>query len=97
LDFFSYSGGVEVLAHIVNGFLVIAFALLIIASSIRLKDSFISKLSLLAIVFVVSAIITGFLYVLGGQNDSFSIAMAMSFIFVYTVYFSELYFIRGKQ
>jgi len=36
------------------------------------------------------------MFLLGGQNNSFSIAMAMSFISVYTIYFYEFYMAAGR-
>jgi hypothetical protein len=84
-NFLSYSGGVEVLAHVVNGVLVLAFAIFVLGFGVKLKISIMSKLSALGIVFVMLAIVNGFLFTFSGQNDGFSAGMAMSFLSVYTV------------
>ena len=93
LNFLGYSGGLEVLAHILNGFLILAVSFLIIIYSIKITRSFLSKLSLLASLFVVSGITMGLIFTLGGLNNSFSIAMAMIFISTYSLYFYEFYLV----
>ncbi len=93
LNFLSYSGGFEVISHMINGFLILIISLIIIYYSIKLTNSVFSKLSIVSTLFVVSAIITGFIFILEGMNNSFSIAMAMIFIFTYTIYFYEFYLI----
>jgi hypothetical protein len=97
LGFLQYGSGVEVLAHIVNGFLVVLFAAAVLTTSIALKNSLLVKTSLLAVVFVLSALTTGFLFLLGGQDDSFSMAMAMSYISAFAVYFYSMYKIGRLQ
>ncbi len=93
LNFLHYSGGVEVLAHIVNGVLVLAFAGVILAYGFKLKNTLISRLSVLGLIFVVVTVATGFTFALRSQDNSFSMAMAMSFLSIYTVYFSEFYLV----
>ena len=84
LNFFGYSGGIEVLAHIVNGFLILAISL----ATLRQK---VARLSFLATLFVAAAIVTGFVYILNTYDTpSYSMAMAMSFIIAYTIFFYEL-------
>jgi hypothetical protein len=93
LSFLSYSGGFEVFAHIINGFLILIVSLIIILYSIRLTNSYFSKLSLLGTIFVISGIIMGLIFILGGMNNSFSIAMAMIFITTYSLYFYEFHLV----
>ena len=90
LNFFNYFDGVEVLAHIMNGILILGLALVIIVFSYKTGDSLLHWLSTLSLAFVTLAVVMGFVFMLRGQEDSFSMAMAMSFIFIYTTYFSEL-------
>lgn len=94
LDFLGYFGGVEVLVHIINGILILVVGLVILAYSIKINSLF-SWLSLISVVFVAFAVIFGVIFITGGMNDSFSIAMAMSFISIYTLYFYEFY-LTGK-
>lgn len=95
LNFLGYSGGAGILAHIANGILILIVASLILIYSVRLTNSLFSKLSIVGIVFVVVAIIGGVFFIIMGLNNSFSMAMAMSFISVYTLYFYEFY-LTGK-
>jgi len=83
--------GLELVLHIVNGFLIIFLACIILGFSIRTKNALPSKFSLLAIVFIVVAIIAGFVFFLNGQDGTFSMVMAMSYISVFTIHFVELY------
>ena len=94
LAFFSYSAGIEVLAHIVNGSLILIIAVGIVAISATLSNHLLPRLALLALIFVAAAVATGLIFTLQGQNPAFSIAMAMSFISAYTVYFGA-YFVSG--
>ncbi len=94
LAFISYSGGFEVLAHIINGFLILIISLIIILYSIKLTKSYFSKLSLLGTLFVISGIIMGLIFILGGMNNSFSIAMAMIFITTFSLYFYEFHLVN---
>jgi hypothetical protein len=97
LNFSSYSGGFEVLAHIGNAFLILIISSIIILYSLKLTQSLFSKLSILATLFIVSAILTGFVFILGGLGNSFSIAMAMIFISTYSLYFYEFYLVNKAQ
>lgn len=91
LNFFDYSGSVEVLVHIANGILIFAVALAMLAYLLKQKGTLFSKLSVLAAAFVAIAIAGGLMFLLMGQDNSFSMAMAMSFISVYSIYFYEFY------
>jgi riboflavin transporter FmnP len=84
VDFFGYSGGIEVLAHIVNGFLILVVSLAVLRQKV-------ARLPFLATLFVAAAIVAGFVYILNTYDiPSYSMAMAMSFIIAYTVFFYEL-------
>lgn len=96
LAFLSYSGGFEVFAHIINGFLILIISIIIIYYSTKLTNSYFSKFSLLGTLFVISGIIMGLIFILGGMNNSFSIAMAMIFITTYSLYFYEFHLISKK-
>ncbi|MGZ4847250.1 MAG: hypothetical protein ACXV7G_11195 [Halobacteriota archaeon] len=95
LAFFSYADGGEVLAHIVNGTLILIIALAIVAISITLGNRILPRLSLLALVFVAAAVAAGWQFTVRGQDPISSITMAMSFIAAYTVYFG-VYFVSGR-
>jgi len=101
--FLSYSGGLEVLAHIINGALILVFGSLIIFFSHKTHDKLVLKLSVLAVVFAISAIINGTLFLeiflipkYYNIDQYFSLAMAMSFISVFTVFFTALYMINRQ-
>ena len=95
LAFFSFSDGIEVLAHIVNGALILIIAVGIVAISATLGNHLLPRLALLALVFVAAAVATGLIFTMRGQDPAYSIAMAMSFISAYTVYFGA-YFVSGR-
>jgi hypothetical protein len=95
LAFFSYSDGIEVLAHIVNGSLILIIAVGIVGISATLGNNLLPKLAVLALIFVAAAVATGLIFTLQAQDPAFSIAMAMSFISAYTVYFGA-YFVSGR-
>jgi hypothetical protein len=59
---FVYSGGLEVLAHIANGVLILIIGFVTIWFSYRTKNSLAFKLSALATVFIISAIANGILF-----------------------------------
>jgi hypothetical protein len=94
-NFAGYSGGTEVLTHIISGVLILALAGLILSYGFRLKSSFITILSVLALVFASVAVSTGATFALRLRDDSLSMAMAMSFLIVFIIYFSEFYLV-GK-
>jgi len=90
-NFSSYSGGSEVLAHIVNGILVIVLAALLLIYSVRLKSIFISALSTAALAFVIVASERGMAYALVGHDNIYSLEMAISFLVAYTIYLAMFY------
>ena len=96
--FLSYSGGLEVLAHVIDGALILVFGSLIIFFSHKTRDKLVLKLSVLAVVFAISAVINGILFLeifsfpmYYNIDQYFSLAMAMSFISVFTVFFTVLF------
>jgi len=100
-NFFGYAGGIEVLAHIVNGSLILFLGFTIIWYSYQIKNPIILKLSVLAVVFTIIAIANGIVFleifsvpILYNIDNYFSIAMAMCFLSVFTVFFSEMYVIK---
>ena len=95
-DFSSYAGGSVVLAHIIAGILILLIAGLILSYSIRMKNTFLSAMLVGALVFAFVAPAAGYTFVLKGQNDGYSMAMAMSFLIAYTLYLSSFYLI-GKS
>ena len=103
-NFFGYAGGLGVLAHVVNGSLILAIGLLIIYFSYKTKDKLVFRLSVLAIAFAVSAIANGTLFLeiflippLRQVDDYFSMAMAMSFLSLFTVFFTSIYVVKKAQ
>jgi len=90
-NFSSYSGGSEVLAHIINGIFVIAFAALILVYSVRLKMIFVSALSTAALVLVIVASERGMVFALIGHDNTDSLEMATSFLAAYTIYLAMFY------
>lgn len=89
-SFFGYTGGVEVLAHIAIGIVIVIVALAILASSIKLNNAFLSTLSLLALALIVGAVGDGALFMLLGLQNTYSMAMAMSFVLALIVYLFEV-------
>ncbi len=96
-NFAGYSGGNEVLAHIINGVLILAFAGLILSYGSRLKNSLISVLSIIALIFTIVAVSVGLTFALSLRDDSLSMAMAVSFLIVFIAYFSEFYLVGKKD
>ena len=94
LNFSSYSGGIEVLVHIINGILILSIAGIIMSYSYRLKRNDVFWLAAPGAVFAFIAIATGATFALRGQDDSLSMTMAMSFIIIYTIYLSQFYISR---
>ncbi len=98
LAFFSYADGAEALAHIINGLLILSLSSFIIGYSVlKVKSNTILGLSILGVTFTLISLITGFLFFLQGQNDSFSAGMALGFISVFTTFFSEIYALRRLE
>jgi hypothetical protein len=89
-NFFGYTGGVEVLAHIAIGIMMVIVALAILASSIKLNNAFLSTLSLLALALIVGAVGDGALFMLLGLQNTYSMAMAIGFVLAFIVYFFEV-------
>ncbi len=103
-DFLSYAGGLDILAHIVNGSLILFFGFMIIWFSYKAKNSLVLKLSVLAVALAITAVACGTIFLevfsvpsLYNSGNDFSMAMAMSFLIVFTVFFSELYAIKGLK
>jgi hypothetical protein len=96
-NFSSYSGGEEVLAHMVNGVLVLAFAGLILSYGSRLRLIRVSVLSVVGVVFAVVAAVTGATFLFRMQDDNLSLTMAVSFILVYTVCLSLFFLVEKVQ
>jgi len=103
-NFLGYAGGVEVLAHVVNGAAILAVAILIIYYSYKAQNKLVLKLSVLAVVFIVSAVLNGTLFLeiflippYRSIDDVFSMAMAMSFLSAFTAIFVLLYTIKNSQ
>jgi hypothetical protein len=96
-NFFGYAGGVEVLAHIVTGALILVVALAILSSSIKLNNAVLSTLSLLALALIVGAIGDGTFFMLLGQQNTYSMAMAIGFVSAFIVYFFEVMEVERPQ
>ncbi len=81
-NFSNYVGGTEVLAHIINGLLILALAGFILSYGYRLTKS-VSWKVVLSIVFAATALTAGFNcfnYVLEEQTQFLSMTMAVSFL-----------------
>jgi hypothetical protein len=74
-NFSSYSGGYELLAHIVNGVTIFVLSGLILSYGSRLKSWYLSALSVVGLVFAIIAPATGATFTLSVQDNSLSIAM----------------------
>jgi CDP-diglyceride synthetase len=88
LNFSSYSGGTLVLTHLVTGVLVLALAGLIVSYSVRCRERLVCALAVLGFAFAVVAAGTGYTFAVHSQDSSLSMAMAVSFLVIYTIYFS---------
>jgi hypothetical protein len=76
----------------------------IIFFSFKTRSGLIRNLSILTVLFVVSAIVNGVVFLkiyyipsLYGYENDFSMAMAMSFLSAFTVLFSEVYAITRTE
>jgi len=96
-NFSSYSGGAEVLAHMVNGVLVLALAGIILSYGSRLRLIRVSVLSVVGVVFAVVASVTGATFLFRMQDDNLSLAMSVSFIVVYTVCLSLFFLVDNVR
>ncbi|MDE1855766.1 MAG: hypothetical protein KGH49_00825 [Candidatus Micrarchaeota archaeon] len=90
------SVGPELIIHMLNGFLILALAIAVLAMSFTWNGSKETKIaSIIGLFAVVSAIAGGILFVLSGFLDnSFSAQMGGSFIFAYLAYFAALYYAK---
>jgi len=100
-DFFNYAGGLTILAHIVNGSLILLLGSVIIWYSYQIKNPLVLKLSIFAVALTIIAIMNGVVFLkvfsvpsLYSDGNYFSIMMAMSFLSVFTVIFTDLYVIK---
>jgi hypothetical protein len=91
LAFTTYPGGIEVLAHISVGITVVVLGLFIPISLSRAGESRCAKLSWIAFASAASALFGGIMFAFAGQNNSFSMEMAMSFISANLAYFAAFY------
>jgi hypothetical protein len=81
--------------HVVEGVLVLALSVLILALSVRSRHRGIVVTSILGALAVVSAGVGGVLFVLSGFSDNGASAqMGGSFIGAYAFYFVELYYTK---
>ena len=79
--------------HAFEGFLIVAFSVVVLILSLRIKVKSVQLSSILGLAAVVSAAAGGTLFVLSGfQNNGNSAQMGGSFIAAYAFYFVELYF-----
>jgi hypothetical protein len=89
--------GIEVLLHIWNGMAILILSVVILVVARRFGQGLIWKLVLMALIFIGLAIFSGFEFFLNGQNDAFSITMAMSFLAIYTLFFGAIYVARNNR
>jgi hypothetical protein len=100
VDFTSFAytlQGVGFGIHHYIALFVLVFAVLALASSLRLKNSLLSKLSVLGLVLLVAAYASGTALIYLEDNDLFSLAMATSFISALIVYVSAIFLARRPQ
>ncbi len=97
LNFLGYGGGVAVAVHIVNGILVLGVTIATVNYSFEFEKALMFKLSILGVFLVILAATNGLIFAFMVQNDGFSMGMAISFLTVYTIYFTELYYIGKMQ
>jgi hypothetical protein len=95
-DFLGYDSGVILLAHILNAFLIFIVGGYIAYIISRAGVRWLNIQSKLTGIFVLIALVAGIVFILGGQDDSFSMTMAMGFISLFTVFFAMIYQI-GKM
>ena len=102
-NFLGYSGGIEVLAHVINGSLILAIGILIIYYSYKTQNTSVLKLSVIAAVLVGVAIVSGTVFLeiflipaYRHVDDYFSMVMAVSFLSVFSVFFTALYVLKKR-
>jgi hypothetical protein len=84
--------------HAFEGFLLVAFSLVVLILSFQTKIRNAKIASIVALAAVVSATIGGILFVLSDfQDNGNSMQMAGSFIGAYAFYFLELYFTKTNR
>ncbi len=93
-DFGSYSGGGELLAHIVTGAAVFVLSGLVLSYGSRLRSWLISGLSMAGFAFAIIAPATGVTFVFRMQDGGLSLAMAMSFVLALIVYLSLFFLVN---
>ena len=87
--------GPTLIIHAFVGTAILAFAVAVLAFSLKSKPRSIQISAILGLVMVVSAIIGGTLFVLSGfSNNGVSAQMGGSFIGAYAFYFIELYYAK---
>ena len=87
--------GPVLVVHTFMGLAVLAFAIIVLAFSLRSKPRNVQVPAILGLVMVISAIIGGIFFVLSGfSNGGNSAQMGGSFIGAYAFYFIELYYAR---
>ena len=94
-DFFSYSGGDELFAHVFVGVAVFVLAGLILSYGSRLRNIRFLALSAIGFIFSFVAVATGATFALRGHENIISLAMGMSFLLVFAVFLAE-YFLLDK-
>jgi hypothetical protein len=94
-NFFSYSGGDELFAHVFVGVAVFVLAGLILSYGSRLRNIRFSTLSVIGFVFALIAVAAGAAFTLRGHEDIISLGMSMSFLIVFIVFLEE-YFLLEK-
>lgn len=81
--------------HTLEGFLLVAFSLVVLILSLKTKVKSVQVFSILGLAAVVSAAVGGILFVFSGfQDNGNSAQMGGSFIGAYAFYFLELYFTK---
>jgi hypothetical protein len=92
-----YDAGALAVFHGLEGFLLVALSIAVVALSFRASHArSIRVLSVLALGAIISAAVGGTLFVLSGfQNNANSAQMGGSFIGAYAFYFMELYFTKS--
>jgi peptidoglycan/LPS O-acetylase OafA/YrhL len=96
-DFAGYMGGQEVLAHIVSAIVILVLAGLILSYGSRLESHRVIVFSSVGLSFAIIAALTGATFMFKGQDNSLSMAMAMSFLLAFAVYVSEFFLVDALK
>lgn len=83
--------------HIAIGSLILVVALAILGSSIKFNNTFLSTLSFLALALLVGAVGDETLFMLLGQQNPYSMAMVIGYVFAFLVYCFEVIEVEGLQ